>query len=212
MQKNSQVFYVTEYWNENLTEASWRKLQKISQEYDFILIGGWATYLWTSRNKSKDIDIIVDFKTLERLKQDYNLKKNDKLKKYEIKTSEFDIDVYVPYYSDLVIPLNEVKTTKIQGIKTLAAEELLILKQDAEIDRRNTVKGKKDSIDIITLLMYADINIKRYKKLLKNYNIVNFRKELKKVINNFNKKDIKYLEVDFKEFKDWQKEILKELR
>lgn len=203
---------MTEFWNDNLTEASWQKLQKISQEYDFILIGGWATYLWTNRNKSKDIDIIVDFKTLERLKKEYNLKKNDKLKKYEIKTGEFDIDVYVPYYSDLVIPLNEVKTTKIQGIKTLAAEELLILKQDAEIDRRNTVKGKKDSIDIITLLMYADISIKRYNKLLKNYNIENYRKELKKVINNFNKKDIKYLEVNFKEFKDWQKEILKKLR
>lgn len=202
---------VTEYWNENLTRASWKKLQELSQEYDFILIGGWAAYLWTKENKSKDIDIIVDFKTLERLRQDYSLSKNEDLKKYEVKTNGFDIDIYVPHYSDLVLPLSDLETTKIQGIKTLAIEELLILKQDAEIDRRGSIKGKKDQVDILTILLYADVDLERYEKLLRKHDLESFKKELRKVINNFDDKDIKYLDLGFKEFKDWKKKFLKKL-
>lgn len=202
---------VTEYWNENLTRASWKKLQELSQEYDFILIGGWAAYLWTKENKSKVIDIIVDFKTLERLRQDYSLSKNEDLKKYEVKTNGFDIDIYVPHYSDLVLPLSDLETTKIQGIKTLAIEELLILKQDAEIDRRGSIKGKKDQVDILTILLYADVDLERYEKLLRKHDLESFKKELRKVINNFDDKDIKYLDLGFKEFKDWKKKFLKKL-
>jgi len=205
------VIYVTEYWNENLTRASWKKLQELSREYDFVLIGGWAAYLWTKRNKSKDIDIIVDFETLARLRQDYSLSKNENLQKYEITTDGFDIDIYVPYYSDLVLPLADLKTTKIQGIKTLAVEELLILKQDAEIDRRGTIKGRKDQVDIITLLIHADVDLERYKRLLKKYKIEQFKEELKEVVNSFEDKDIKYLDVGFKEFKDWKHEFLEQL-
>lgn len=201
---------MTEYWNEDLTKASWEKLQELSSEYDFILIGGWAAYLWTGKNKSKDIDIVVEFDTLERFKQDFNLKKNDKLKKYEVRMEGFDIDIYVPYYSKLVLPLDEVRTTKVKGIKTLRVEELLILKQDAEIDRRGSVKGKKDGIDIITILIYGNVEMERYEKILKKNNLEEFKKELENVLKNFNDKDIKYLNLGFKEFKDWEKKFLKE--
>ena len=49
-----------EYWNELITQKSWDVLQKL-KKINFVLIGGWASYLWTSSHKSKDIDIIVDF-------------------------------------------------------------------------------------------------------------------------------------------------------
>ncbi|MFP4046071.1 MAG: hypothetical protein ACLFS3_03350 [Candidatus Aenigmatarchaeota archaeon] len=203
---------MTEYWNENLTEASWKKLQEISQEYDFTLIGGWAAYLWTGKNKSKDIDIIVGFETLERFKQDYEMRKNENLKKYEIKTGKFDIDIYVPYYSDLILPLDDLKTTKIKGIKTLAIEELLILKQDAEIDRGGTVKGRKDKIDILTLLIHGDVDLKRYGEIVERYEISGFKDELKRVIMEFKDEDIKYTGLGFKDFKDWKKEFLSKIK
>ncbi|MFP4116092.1 MAG: hypothetical protein ACLFTQ_02705 [Candidatus Aenigmatarchaeota archaeon] len=202
---------MTEYWNENLTKASWKKLQELSQEYDFILIGGWAAYLWTGKNKSKDIGIIVDFDTLERFKQDFDLKKNDKLKKYEVRMEGFDIDIYVPYYSDLILDLDDVKTTRIEGIKTLALEELLILKQDAEIDRRGSVKGKKDRIDILTILIYGDVDMKRYRKLIEDNGIEEFKRELETVVREFKDKDTKYLDMNFKEFKDWKRDFLEDL-
>ena len=66
-----------EFWNSNLTEKSWKIMQQLKKEkFDFIVIGGWAAYLWTSQHKSKDIDIIIeDYKSLEFLKEKYELKK-----------------------------------------------------------------------------------------------------------------------------------------
>lgn len=203
---------MTEYWNEQLTKASWKKLQELSKKYDFILIGGWAAYLWTNKNKSKDIDIVVDFKTLEKFRKDFDLKKNDRLKKYEVRMDKFDIDVYVPHYSDLNIPLHELDTTRIQGIKTVSIEELLILKQGAEIDRRGTVKGKKDSIDVLTLLIHGEIDVDRYHDLLEKYGLENYEKELKKVVKEFSDDDIKFLGIGFQEFKNWKKKFLEELK
>ena len=47
--------------------------------------------------------------------------KNDRLKKYEIKLQGFDVDVYVPFYSKLTLPVEEllkekVKINQIKGI------------------------------------------------------------------------------------------------
>jgi hypothetical protein len=82
---------VVNYWHTLLTEKNWKVLQRIKKEFDFILIGGWAIYLYSRMHKSKGIDIIVD----------------EKLRKYEIKVDEIDIDIYVPFYSRLTIPAEE---------------------------------------------------------------------------------------------------------
>src|SRR3989338_10282386 len=99
-----------EFWNSLLTEKSWRIMQELKKEgFKFIVIGGWAAYLWTKQHKSKDIDIILpDWKNLETIKQKYELSKNDNLKKYEIKLDEFDIDIYIPYYSKLTLPIEDI--------------------------------------------------------------------------------------------------------
>jgi len=203
-----------QFWPDLLTKASWEKLIELSKEIDFILIGGWAAYLHTGLHKSKDIDIIVDYDVLKKLEQKYDLIKNNRLKKYEIKFEKFDIDIYAPYFSDLTIPIEDLmrQTLVIKAIKTLKPEPLLILKQGAEIDRRNSIKGEKDAIDILTLILRTTIEWKEYKKLIKKYKKERFIDELMYVINNFSDKNIYYLGINFKEFKDWKKKIIAMLK
>ena len=130
---------LADFWNSLLTEKSWDILIKISKEkFNFIVIGGWAAYLHTNLHKSKDIDIaLTNIKDLDFLKQKYNLKKNNRLKKYEISFDEIDVDIYVPYFSELPIPIEDLEqySTKIEGLNVVKPEILLILKQAAESDR-----------------------------------------------------------------------------
>lgn len=203
-----------EFWNSILTEKSWEILLKLKEKkFNFILIGGWAAYLWTNLHKSKDIDIIIkNFEDLSILKKDYELKKNNNLKKYEIQIEEIDIDIYVPFFSELSLPINEIKkhTTKIQNFEVVAPEILLILKQGAELAREKSPKGEKDRIDILTLLCYTGINFKEYFNLLKEYKLEYFYERLKKIISNF--KEIKYLNLNPREYKLKKQEILNKLK
>jgi len=202
-----------DYWNNILTKKSWEILLKLKgKKFDFILIGGWAAFLWTNLHKSKDIDIVIkDYKDMDFLKKNYNLIKNDHLKKYEIKIEEIDVDIYVPFYSKLTIPCEDIKKykTKIQGFDVVKPEILLILKQGAEKDRENSVKGEKDRIDIITLVFYADIDFKEYFNLLKHYRLEEYYKRLKNIINNF--KEIKYLNINPRQFKIKKNKIMEKL-
>ena len=200
-----------EFWNSLLTEKSWNILQEIKSKFNFILIGGWASYLWTKTHKSKDIDIIIDLKTLYKIKNEYKLIKNDRLKKYEIKFGEIDVDIYVPYYSKLSLPIEGLKNyfTVVEGFKVVTPEILLILKQGAELDRGNFVKGQKDRIDIMTLLFYSDIDFKKYNEILKRYNL-DYLKELKRIITAF--KDVNHLNVNVKEFKKRKNKLLEEIK
>jgi len=96
------------------------------------------------------------------------LKKNERLKKYEIKFQEISVDIYLPYFSKIVIPPEDLMKTLavIHGFKTPKIEELLILKQQAEIERKNSIKGLKDRVDIMCLLLSENIDFKRYSDLL----------------------------------------------
>jgi hypothetical protein len=202
-----------EFWNSILTEKSWNILIALKKEpFHFVVIGGWAAYLWTKQHKSKDIDIVLlDLKDLEYLKQRYTLQKNTSLKKYEIKFEEIDLDIYVPYYSQLTLPLHEISSsrTKIEGIDVVAAEVLLILKQGAELDRKDSVKGQKDRVDIMTLLYYAPFNFQKYRLLLEKHRLLHFRERLKEIVRSF--VDLKYLGINAKDFAKRKKEILAEL-
>jgi|SRR3989338_2186341 len=200
-----------DYWNDIITEKSWNVLQKIRKlPINFILIGGWAAYLWTKLHKSKSIDIIVkDFNALKYLKENYELRKNDRLKKYEIKIEDIDIDIYVPHYSKIAIPVEDIAYTKIQNFNVVSPEILLILKQGAEKDRENSIKGLKDRVDIVTLLLFSEINFKKYRELLEKFKLTDFRERLKKILINF--KDIKYLNLNPREFKLRKERILKKI-
>ena len=200
-----------EFWHDIITERSWKILQDIKREFDFILIGGWAVYLWTRAFKSKDVDILIDIKNLDYLKNNFDLRKNENLKKYEIKKDGIDIDVYVAFYSKLIIPVEDLVkyTTKIESFKVVKKEALLILKQGSEKEREFSEKGLKDRIDIITLLL-NDIDFKEYYKLVEKYKLDDFPSRLKIIINNF--KDLKYINLNPREFKLKKQEILKRLK
>lgn len=202
-----------QYWNELLTERSWQILQDLKKEkFNFILIGGWAAYLWAKSHKSKDIDIVVDFQNLEKIKEKYLLKKNQALKKYEIIIEEIDIDIYVPYFSKLAIPLEEVKkhTTKIENFTVVNAEILLILKQGAELQRGESEKGEKDRIDIMDLLLTNSVNYENYYELLKKYKLDKYSDRLINIIKKF--KEPKYFTLNPREFKLKKNEMLNKLK
>ena len=202
-----------QFWNSILTEKSWNIMQDIKKEdWRFIVIGGWATYLWTKQHKSKDIDVVIlDFDTLSLLTKKYDLKKNDALKKYEIVMGDIDIDIYVPYYSQLTLPLEVIAkyTSFVEGFEVVKPEILLILKQGAEQDRGHSIKGQKDRIDIMTLLCFAEIDFSFYRKLLKDHKLDKFRLRLKQIILEF--KDLKYLELDIKKYSKIKKALLEKV-
>src|SRR3989344_3991293 len=200
-----------EFWNSLLTEKSWQILQEIRKKYNFILIGGWATYLWAGQQKSKDIDIVVDMKELQKLKSE-NLGKNDHLKKYEIKKQEIDIDIYVEHYSKLTIPVEDLKNYKsaVGGFNVVIPEVLLILKQGAFVDRENSIKGEKDKIDIISIILFANVDYKKYLSILKRYKLENYIDKLISLIKGF--KDYAKFDLSPREFKIKKERILKELK
>jgi len=183
-----------EFWNDVVTDKSWEVLIQLSKEFDFILIGGWAAYLHTKTLKSKDIDIVVDFDTLDILVTKYRLKKNMKLKNYEIIINEISVDIYVPYFSDLIIPLEKLDeySTNIEGIKVVKPELLLILKQEAELVRKDSIKGQKDRTDIINILINSDIQLKKYFDIVKKYKLFEYPKRLEKIIRTA-KREFEYL-------------------
>ena len=173
-----------QYWDDLITSESWFVLQKINRTYRFTLIGGWAVYVYTRALKSRDIDIIVDFKTLARLKDDFTVNKNERLKKYEIKETKFDIDIYVPHYSNPGLPAEMViaETIEKDGFHVPKIEILLIIKQAVFKKRRGSIKGEKDKLDIFSLLCDG-IDVRLYKNLLSKYGVPHLRDELVVLLN-----------------------------
>jgi len=203
-----------DFWNDIATEKSWNLLKTLNQKLRFIVIGGWGIYLWTQAMKSKDIDIILtDWQDLENLKENFDLRKNDRLKKYEIIISDIDVDIYLPYYSQLVIPCEDLlnMSTNLEGFQVLKTEPLLILKQQALLDRENSIKGQKDRIDILSLLYSNTINFITYNRLLEKYNIKYFQENLRKIISSL-KEEFHYIEIDNpREIKKLKKQWLEQL-
>ncbi|MBI2552470.1 hypothetical protein HYW17_04195 [Candidatus Uhrbacteria bacterium] len=170
-------------YHELITEKSWRMLQDLKRQHQFILIGGWAVYLYTKQLKSKDIDVIVAYGELERLRKEHELFKNDRLKKYEIHLEEIDVDVYVPYFSDLGLPIETVQkhTAQVEGFTLPRKAVLLILKQHAWHDRGHSLKGEKDRVDIIGLLN-TGIDWSLYAKLVKAHNLTSHTERLRELL------------------------------
>ena len=145
----------TDYYQSVVTDKSWSLLQLLSKRFDFVLIGGWAVWVYTKALKSKDIDIIVGYDTLPALKEQFSIVKNERLKKYEAKAEEVDIDIYLPHYSDPGLSPETIRqhTAVREGFTVPTAETLLILKQFVYSQRKGSIKGQKDKLDIISLVL-----------------------------------------------------------
>ena len=175
-----------EYYHDLITEKSFKILQNLKKKFKFILIGGWAIFLYTRALKSKDIDIIIDYDELEKFKKEFDIVKNERLKRYEAKIEQIDIDIYLPYYSNIGLSPEEIKkyTQSIEGFEVPIPEVLLILKTYTFFQRKNTTKGRKDLIDIFSLLAKEIINWQEYKELIERYNLEQMSEKLKELISS----------------------------
>jgi len=162
-----------DFYHDLVTETSWKLLQRLRRKYEFILIGGWAVFLYTKALKSKDIDLVLGYDALEKLKNTFEVRKNARLKKYEARNAEVEIDIYVPHYSNPGLPAEELGkyATSLEGITTIEKEVLAILKEKALIERAQTVKGRKDLIDFVSLVRLENFSWERYQGLIREYGL-----------------------------------------
>jgi len=200
-----------EFWHSLITEKSFKVLQDLRRRFKFILIGGWAVFLYTKALKSKDIDLICEFKELEKIKDQIGIIKNERLKKYEAKTEDIDIDIYIPFYSDLGIPVKKIKdyTQNLEGFIVPKPEILLILKQKAYQERKGSTKGEKDKIDIISLLNKTEIDFTFYQKIFTENGLKDFENDLINLLTET--VEIKELNLNQYQFSRLKKEWLKKL-
>ncbi len=56
------------YYHDILTTKIWEELKRVNGQLDFALIGGWAVYLYIKALKSKDIDILLNYGGLDKLR------------------------------------------------------------------------------------------------------------------------------------------------
>lgn len=199
------------FYQDLVTQQSWQILQNLKKHISFILIGGWAVYLYTNGLKSKDIDIIIDYAELQKLKKSNEFYKNARLKKYEIKNEGIDIDIYLPYFSQIGLPVEELMshTTSVQTFTILQKEALLITKIAAYKARKPSIKGQKDLVDIISLLMLNDFDFTFFNKLLKKYGVSEYNKMIVEILKKT--REIGELKVNRHFFAKKKKEILTKL-
>ena len=161
------------FYHNLITQKSFEELKKLRQTTDFILIGGWAVYFYTHQLKSKDIDIITDYAQLEKIGRNYQLTKNERLKKYEARHDEVQIDIYLPFYSSLGIPVEvlQKQTQTVENFTLLDANYLTALKIHTFNQRGQTPKGQKDFLDVVSLLTSPWVDTKKVKEVVKKYQI-----------------------------------------
>jgi hypothetical protein len=162
-----------DFYHNLVTEKSWQLLLDLRKRCRFILIGGWAVFLYTQALKSKDIDLVAEYEELEKLREEFGVFKNDRLQKYEARSGEMEIDIYVPFYSNPGIPAEDLKnfTVTLSGFRLPEKEILAILKQKALAERGESVKGRKDLVDLVSLFSLPDFSWEKYGSFVKQYGV-----------------------------------------
>lgn len=169
-----------DYYNDLVTQKSWQELLSLQRLTEFILIGGWAVYLYTKALKSKDVDIIVNFDKLSVLREKYEVTKNERLKKYEARNDVVQIDIYCPYYSNIGIPIEDLlkHVKEVEGFTVLDINYLMALKIYTLSQRGRRPKGRKDLVDIISLHLTNKLDFVVVKQVLKKYRLENHLQNL----------------------------------
>ena len=187
-----------EFWNSDITGESWNQLISLSKKYKFVLIGGWAIYMYTKLQKSRDIDMVVDYVQTRPLFADFQMRNNPSLRKYEIKFQKFNVDVYTQFYSRLSVSpqdlLNNYRV--IENIMVPRVEEMLILKPGAFYDRKSSIKGQKDRVDIAGLVFYSTVDYSRLRVLLNQYKKESYMDLLLDAVGNIDRHLLPYLNLN----------------
>lgn len=152
-----------EYYSEAVLamgEKSLNLIRPFAESARITLIGGMAVSKWApSAARSHDPDILVDLNGLAVLSANFNLDRNPRLGKFEIKVAGgADVDVYAVNISrlggvDLSAAFRRsVKTA--DGFRVVAWEDLMRLKTSVFLQRKPTPKGRKDAGDLLALLKH----------------------------------------------------------
>ena len=201
-----------ELWNEIIVEKSYDVLNKLKGEIDFVIIGRWASWFYTKTIKSKDIDMYVNFKDFFIFQEilankGIFISLNKKLKKYEAKIDEVDIDIYTPNYCDLIVPCKDIFADNwfksINGFKVILPEPFLVLKLKAEEARMGTIKGFKDRIDILSMIYSIELN-KQFLLELENKYKLDIRTKILKIIKG-SKEEYKYFFPEYQNLRSLKK-------
>ena len=109
------------------------------------------------------------------------------------------------------MPCQEVKkfTLTKEGFTLPIPEVLLILKQDAFSDRKESLKGMKDKIDIFSLLSLENFDFSKYKQILKKYKKEKFILHLRNLLKETF--EIKELKLSRHKMSRLKKEILEKI-
>ena len=200
-----------QFYNDLTTQKSFAYLQKLNKKYKFILIGGWAVYLYSKSLKSKDIDIIIDYEVLAEIKEKNAVFKNERLRKYEIDAGNFDVDIYVPHYSELGIEIKAIKNNAVnqEGFSVPALEILLLMKLFAWHNRRGSSKGQKDELDIFSLALLPEFDWKKYLEFVKKFSFSEYSKEFINLLKNTH--SIKELGINEQKMSKMRKIILEKI-
>lgn len=175
-----------DFYHNLITEKSWQLLQTLKRKYKFILIGGWAVFLYTQALKSKDIDLVAEYEELKKFGEEFSIFKNDRLKKYEARKAELEIDIYVPFYSNPGIPAADLRnfTIPLSGFMVVEKEILAILKQKALMERGESVKGRKDLLDLVSLFRLADFDWDKYGRFVRQYKVGDYASLTRKILKS----------------------------
>lgn len=196
------------FYHNLVTQKSWQLLQDLRKKYQFILIGGWAVFLYTHALKSKDIDLVTEYEELEKLKREFEVSKNERLRKYEARSEEVEIDIYLPFYSNPGIPAEELKkfTLSLEGLVVVEKEILAILKQKVLMVRGESVKGRKDLADLVSLLRLPDFDWDKYRHLVKEYRVEDYLRFSQKILRETFK--IEEIGLNVHQFSRFKRKIL----
>jgi len=151
-----------EFYPEELTDQSRRVLDRVvAAAGDAILIGGWATWVRAGGPMSHDIDMIVGHDDLDALRghvDDLSTSTNVAGQKWRATLEGIHLDLYVPYQSRLggVLQLRvedlASRREQVDRWSVLAVPAHTSTKIAALLDRPDTMPGKKDRVEILSLL------------------------------------------------------------
>lgn len=151
-----------------MEDKSWDRVlsgvHELAEEFPegMVLIGGVAVWFHSKKLSderllmmSHDVDCFlstVDFGTLREYDE---VIENRRLGKFQVIRSGVDFDIYVERRNGLVVPYEDVqrKSVVLDGVRCASTAHLLVLKIEAYMDRKTSVKGHKDALDIIKILM-----------------------------------------------------------
>jgi hypothetical protein len=162
-----------QFWNRENTEKSLALLGRLSKEIDFVLIGGWAVYMHTKAQRSEDVDIAIGYDSLSYFSK-YGIEEYEGLHIKHTNVEGTVVDLFIEEYADpdLPMPVRDIlgNYDTVTGIRVASSEVLVLLKLWGYF-RPDEVKRRKDIIDVVSLLFYANMDLEVVRRYISRYRI-----------------------------------------